>query len=88
MERIDKPIRMSGHALQQAQYRGTNEVDVINAIRSSEWKQAEQDRLECRMNIPYNKEWNGTVYSTQQIRPIFVDDEKKITVVTVYTYYF
>ena len=85
---MDKPIRMSGHALQQAYFRGTNEMDVIYAICSSQWQQAEQGRKECRLNFPYNREWNGKFYSTQQVRPIFVDNEDGITVITVYTYYF
>jgi hypothetical protein len=40
------------------------------------------------MNFPFGKEWNGKVYNTKQVRPIFVEEADEIVVVTVYTYYF
>ena len=40
------------------------------------------------MNFPFNSEWNGRWYRTKQVRPIFVEEEEEIVVVTVYTYYF
>jgi hypothetical protein len=30
----------------------------------------------------------GKRYATKQVRPIFVEEEREIVVVTVYTYYF
>jgi hypothetical protein len=35
---------------------------------------AELGRLDCRRNFPYGKEWNGKVYATKQVRPIFVEE--------------
>ena len=49
---------------------------------------AELGRLDCRRNFPYGKEWNGKVYATKQVRPIFVEEVGEIVVITVYTYYF
>lgn len=40
------------------------------------------------MNFPFGALWNGKVYNTKQVRPIFVEEEKELIVVTVYTYYF
>ncbi len=85
---VQKPIRLSGHARQQLMRRGATEEEVIQAIRSAPWQPAEHGRLECRLNFPYGKEWNGKVYSTKQVRPIFVEEQDEIVVVTVYTYYF
>jgi len=34
------------------------------------------------------QEWNGKVYATKQVRPIFVEEAGEIVVITVYTYYF
>jgi len=48
----------------------------------------ELGRLDCRRNFPYGREWNGKVYSTKQVRPIFVEEPAEIVVITVYTYYF
>jgi len=44
--------------------------------------------LECRKDFPFKAEWNGKLYATKQVRPIFADEEHLIVVITVYTYYF
>jgi hypothetical protein len=33
-------------------------------------------------------EWNGSWYATKQVRPILVEEDDRIVVVTVYVYYF
>ena len=83
-----KPIRLSGHARQQLPYRGATEAEIEQAIRTAPWSPAELGRLECRLDFPYGKEWHGKVYARKQVRPIFVEEENEIIVVTVYTYYF
>ncbi len=80
----EKPIRLSGHARQQLARRGASEEEIFEAIRSAEWQPVELGRLECRMNFPYGKEWNGRWYNTKQVRPIFAEEENEIVVVTVY----
>ena len=64
------------------------EDEIEEAIRTAEWTPVELGRLECRKDFPFGREWNGKVYTKKQVRPIFVDDEREIVVVTVYTYYF
>ncbi len=83
-----KPIRLSGHALGQLEHRGVEESEVVDAIRTCEWQPAELDRLECRNDYAHGKDWNGKVYATKQVRPIFVEEADEIVVVTVYSYYF
>ena len=83
-----KPIRLSGHARDQLLYRGAIEGEIEEAIRTAEWAPAELGRLECRKDFPFGKEWNGKVYATKQVRPIFVEEQREVVVVTVYTYYF
>jgi hypothetical protein len=82
-----KPIRFSGHAKCQLIFRGATAEEVIEAIRSSSWRPSELERLECSKEFPFNKEWNGKIYRTKRVRPIFVESEEKIIVVTVYVYY-
>ncbi len=84
----EKPVRLSGHARQQLVRRGATEEEIVRAIRSAAWQPAELGKLECRMNFPYGKEWNGKLYATKQVRPIFVEEEDEIVVITVYTYFF
>lgn len=83
-----KPVRLSSHALRYMSKRGFTVAEVEEAIRKSPWGAAELGRLECRKDFPYAKEWNGKVYATKQIRPVFVEEGGQIVVITVYTYYF
>ena len=68
--------------------RGFTVAEVEEAIRTMPWQPAELGRQECRKDFPYDKEWNGKLYTTKQVRPIFVEETAEIVVVTVYTYYF
>lgn len=87
MHAIDKPIRLSGHARSQLRFRGATEEEVIDAIRTAAWKAAEQGRLECRKGFPFDGIWNGKRNALKQVRPIFVDEEREVVVITVYVYY-
>ena len=80
-----KPIRFSKHALGYTTKRGFTEAEVQDANRMCRWRAAELGRLECRKDFAYGRDWNGKVYSTKQVRPVFVENAKEIIVVTVYT---
>jgi hypothetical protein len=83
-----KPIRLSKHALDYAKKRGFTVAEVEETIRTSSWNAAELGRLDCRKDFAYGKEWNGRIYATKQVRPVFAEDAGEILVITVYTYYF
>ena len=85
---MTKPIRLSGHAHTQLARRGVTEEEVVAAIRSSPWQSADLSRLECRNNFKHASQWNGKFYETKQVRPIFVEEDDEILVVTIYSYYF
>jgi hypothetical protein len=87
MKNATKPIRLSEHAKEQLPYRGTTQEEIIETIRTSQWKSAELGRLECRKDFVYNKDWNNKRYKTKQVRPIFIEEENEIAVITVYVYY-
>jgi hypothetical protein len=80
-----KPIRLSAHARGYFRTRGFTAAEVEAAIQTSPWQPAELGRLECRKDFPYGRDWNGKLYATKQVRPIFVDEAAEIVVVTVYT---
>ena len=83
-----KPIRLSKHALSYTAKRGFHAAEVEEAIRTCPWGTAELARLDCRKDFAYGQEWNGKVYATKQVRPVFVDEQEEIVVITVYAYYF
>jgi hypothetical protein len=83
-----KRIRLSAHAASYMAERGFDAAEVEQAIRGATWEPAFGGRLQARKNFPFQSIWNRKRYETKQVRPIFVDDEDEIVVVTVYTYYF
>jgi hypothetical protein len=68
-----KFIRFSQHALGYIAKRGFTIAEVEEAIRSSSWETAEQERLQCHKDFPFGQEWNGQVYAPKMVRPIFVE---------------
>jgi hypothetical protein len=83
-----KPIRLTKHAAGYQKLRGFTQAEVEDAIRTSAWEPAELGRLECRKNLPFGGEWSGKQYATKQVRPVFIEDDLEIVVITVYTYYY
>jgi uncharacterized protein YuzE len=83
-----KPIRLSKHALGYAARRGFTVAEVQQAIRTGSWRAAELGRLDSRKDFAYAREWNGKVYATKRVRPVFVESAHETVVTTVYTYYF
>jgi len=88
MKDVTKPIRLSPHAQEQLAFRGTTEEEIIETIQTSSWKSAELNRQECQKDFVYKQNWNNKYYKTKQVRPIFVEEQKEIIVITVYVYYF
>lgn len=68
-------IECSEHARQQMGFRGRTESEIEQAIRSQDWKPAELGRMECRLTLPFQREWNGRTYATKTVRPIFVEEK-------------
>ena len=83
-----KPIRLSDHAIRYMNRRGFTVAEIEEAIRTSPWDAAELGRLECRKDFPYGREWNGKIYATKRVCPVFVEEATELDVVTVHTYYF
>ena len=87
-EGASKPVRLSVHARQQIAFRGATEAEPIEAIRNAKWEPAKKGRWECRLNLSFEARRNEVFYRTKQVRPIFLEEDLEIVVVTVYVYYF
>ncbi len=83
-----KPIRLSAHARGYLEMRGCTEGEIVEAIRSQAWQPARQGRWEAQRDFPHGQLWNGVWYVTKRVRPVFVEEDTEIVVVTVYTYFF
>jgi hypothetical protein len=73
-----KRIQLSDHALRYMSKRGFTIAEVEDAIRTSPWHAAELGRLDCRKDFPYDKDWNGKIYPTKQVRPVFIEEPAKL----------
>jgi hypothetical protein len=73
-----KRIRFSKHALSYITTRGFTMAEAEETIRTCPWGPAELGRQDCRKDFPYGKRWNGKVYATKQIRPVFVEETEEI----------
>ena len=83
-----KPIRLTRHAQEQCLERGATEDEVQEAVRKGTREIAKLDRLMCRYNFHYGREWQGNEYSIKQVAPVIVENRDEIVVITVYTFYF
>jgi len=83
-----RPIVFTAHARQRIKERGTTEANVELAIRSGEREPAQRNLAMFRLNLEFQREWDGRYYAVQQIAPVVAEEENRIVVVTVLTFYF
>ncbi len=83
---MGKPIRFTHHARLRLA-RGTSLEEVIRAIQEAPWRPAARGRWECLLEVPFHGEWNGKRYTGKQVRPVFVEEEGAVVVITVYVYF-
>ncbi|MDE2815860.1 MAG: DUF4258 domain-containing protein [Chloroflexota bacterium] len=83
-----KPIRLTRHARERCLARGATEDEVIRAIRIGVREPAKLRREMCRLDVPFESNWQGTYYSTKQVAAVIIEEPDVTVVVTVYTRYF
>ena len=83
-----KPIRLTTQAQGYLSRRGFTVAEVEDAIRTGIWRPASQGRQETSKEFPFGRDWNGTLFATKRVRPVFVENQTEIVVITVYTYFF
>ena len=52
-----KPIRLSKHAQEQCLERGTNELEVVHAIRAGICQNAKSGRFKYQVTFQYDAVW-------------------------------
>jgi hypothetical protein len=83
-----KPIRLSKHAQEQCLERGTNELEVIQTIRTGTCQVAKAGRFKYQATFQYDAVWQGKFYALKKVAPIVAETELELIVITVYTFYF
>ena len=85
---LDKPVVFTKHALEKMADRGVSEEQVIEAIRIGLREPAQRGLRQYRLNLEFQKMWDGKFYGIQQVMPIVAEQEERYVVVTVYAFYF
>lgn len=83
-----KRIRLTKHAREQCIERGTNELEIRQAIEKGNREPAKHGRFLCRASFAYQDTWQGIFYRIKQVAPVFVEEPEEIVVITVYTFYY
>jgi hypothetical protein len=83
-----KPVVYTRHAGNRCAARGTTEADVTAAIRNGKREPAQRGLWLYRLNLEYQREWDGKWYAVQQVAPVVEEQAERFVVVTVYTFYF
>ena len=87
-ERPPKPIVFTAHSLRRLRERGAREEDACEAIRIGQREPAQRGLFLYRLNLEFKREWDGRYYGVQQVAPVVAEEEHRLVVVTVYTFYF
>jgi hypothetical protein len=83
-----KSISLSMHARLRMAERGATEGDVIETILRGAMEPAMRGLTLFRRNHPFNALWAGKRYAIKQVACIVATEADRLTVVTVYTFYF
>jgi uncharacterized protein DUF4258 len=85
---LPKPVVFTSHARERCARRGAAVADVIAAIRNGKREPAQRGLWLYRLNLEYQREWDGTWYAVQQVAPVVDEEADRFVVVTVYAFYF
>ncbi|MEA3432461.1 MAG: DUF4258 domain-containing protein [candidate division WOR-3 bacterium] len=83
-----KQFVFTKHSRESMRKRGVSEDEVRIAISKAPWQPSKWGRFECTLEFEYNKEWNKKFYRTKQVVPVFMEEETRIVIITVYAFYF
>lgn len=83
-----KPVVFTTHARERMRERGVRDEDVVQAIRIGQLEVAQRDLHLYRLNLEFQREWDGRYYGIQQVAPVVAEERDRLVVVTVYAFYF
>jgi len=75
------------HARRRMTKRGTSEEEIKTALEKGQEVEAKKGRKAKEKVFPFNKSRRGTFYPEKKVKVIFVEEERKIVVITVYVCY-
>ncbi len=80
-------IRIEPHTLERAEERGTNEVEIIDVIKTGFPVEAKNNRKGKAKVFNFKKERLGKYYEQKRVEVFYLVKNKEIITVTVYVFY-
>lgn len=80
-------IHIDPHTSARALERGTNEVEILDVIRTETSIPAHGNRCGKAEVYDYNGEWNGKFYPQKRVEVVYVTTDDEVTTVTVYVFF-
>src|SRR2546425_10212348 len=75
-----KPVYLSRHVSQRMIERGTNRLEVEEAIRRGRQVPAKEGKIAFRLNLRFEQTWKGKYYGTKQVMPIVAEKADRYVV--------
>lgn len=75
------------HVRRRMTKRGTSEEEIKAVLGKGQEVEAKKGRKAKERVFPFNKSWRGTFYPEKKVKVSFVEEERKIVVITGYVYY-
>jgi hypothetical protein len=85
---MSKQILFSQHALDRLSERGTTKEEVEATINTGERLKVKWGRIAFRKNFSFTSHWKNRYYDIKQVMVIVTEDNDKMVVVTVFSFFF
>jgi len=84
----EKKIYFTKHAKKRMEERNVKEEEIIFSIRNKNWEIAREGKFSVSEVFPFNNHHYGRYYKWKEVVCIFEEEEDKIVVITVYSFFF
>ena len=78
---MTKPVTLSAHARERAAQRGASEEQIAATLATGCWEPADRGRMQACLTLAFGTEWQGRLYSHQQVRVVFAEEPDSLVVV-------
>lgn len=75
------------HALDRIRKRGTSLSEAKKVLKEGKEVEVRYPRKAKEIVFPYNRKWQNKIYPEKKVRVIYVKEEEKLIVITVYVYF-
>lgn len=82
-----KEICFTAHALKRLRDRKATKDEVEETIKTSKWENEREGRKSASKIFKFRETHFGRYYDSKEVVPVFKEENDKIVVITVYTFF-